>query len=384
MLVSVKINNCLIYNSETEFSMQANRHYKRFPNNVASFEELGVLKTAVIFGPNNAGKTNFVNILSMIKRIFLNQDAHISKNLFNPNPLCELTVSFIEKDAEYLFSAKYDAEKREYLYERFAQVHRDRYGNRKETTMLLRDSLAESYICENAELEAVMKVAAKNNLFMYLIDTSKFSKLHEIKEILTGFAGRIDIVDMNNIPIKKTIDMLKLSNQKQEKIKHFILNADISLEDFHYAGEDELKLQLSDEKHDMERKPQENALSAAAPLMEAAVVGLNMPDSYYIDLQNHYQHMKDLFTGGLKDLGFTFTDPQGAYYVMMDISKWKKKDETDVQFCERLAAEVGVGAVPGSSFFREEVNHLIRLHFAREEKTIDEALSRLAKLKDLL
>ena len=79
MLVSVKINNCLIYNSETEFSMQANRHYKRFPNNVATFEELGVLKTAVIFGPNNAGKTNFVNILSMIKRIFLNQDAHISK-----------------------------------------------------------------------------------------------------------------------------------------------------------------------------------------------------------------------------------------------------------------------------------------------------------------
>ena len=153
MLVSVKINNCLICNSETEFSMQANRHYKRFPNNVASFKELGVLKTAVIFGPNNAGKTNFVNILAMIKRIFLNQDAHISKNLFNPNPLCELTVSFIEKGAEY-------------LYERFAQVHRDRYGNRKETTMLLRDSLAESYICENAELEAVMKVAAKNNLFM--------------------------------------------------------------------------------------------------------------------------------------------------------------------------------------------------------------------------
>ncbi len=111
MLVSVKINNCLIYNSETEFSMQANRHYKRFPNNVASFKELGVLKTAVIFGPNNAGKTNFVNILAMIKRIFLNQDAHISKNLFNPNPLCELTVSFIEKGAEYLFSAKYDAEK---------------------------------------------------------------------------------------------------------------------------------------------------------------------------------------------------------------------------------------------------------------------------------
>ena len=121
-------------------------------------------------------------------------------------------------------------------------------------------------------------------------------------------------------------------------------------------------------------------VGAAAPLMEAAVVGLNMPDSYYIDLQNHYQHMKDLFTGGLKDLGFTFTDPQGAYYVMMDISKCKKKDETDVQFCERLAAEVGVGAVPGSSFFREDVNHLIRFHFAKQDETLKSALERLAEL----
>ena len=122
-------------------------------------------------------------------------------------------------------------------------------------------------------------------------------------------------------------------------------------------------------------------VGAAAPLMETAVVGLNMPDSYYVDLQNHYQHMKDLFTGGLKDLGFTFTDPQGAYYVMMDISKWKKKEETDVQFCEWMAAEVGVGAVPGSSFFREDVNHLIRFHFAKQDETLQGALDRLANLE---
>ena len=122
-------------------------------------------------------------------------------------------------------------------------------------------------------------------------------------------------------------------------------------------------------------------VGAAAPLMEAAVVGLNMPDSYYVDLQNHYQHMKALFTGGLKDLGFAFTDPQGAYYVMMDINKWKKKEETDVQFCEWLAAEVGVGAVPGSSFFREDVNHLIRFHFAKQDETLQGALDRLANLE---
>lgn len=268
MLVGVKINNCLIYNSETEFSMRANRHYKRFPNNVASFEDLGVLKSAIIFGPNNAGKTNFVNIIAMIKRIFLNEDAHISKNLFTDDALCELTVSFVEKGGEYIFEAKYDADRREYLYERFAQVQRDKYGNKKEKDMLIRDSMTENYYCENAELEAAMKIATKKNLFIYLIDTERFEKVHHIKELISGFAGRIDVVDMNNIPIKKTIDMMKLSDRKQEKIRNFILNADISLEDFRYAGDDEVKIQLSEVKGEMDRKPQENSLSSSAPLME--------------------------------------------------------------------------------------------------------------------
>lgn len=121
-------------------------------------------------------------------------------------------------------------------------------------------------------------------------------------------------------------------------------------------------------------------VGAAAPLMEAAVAGLTMPDSYYQELQAHYLHMKQLFTGGLKDLGFEFTDPQGAYYVMVDISRWLKKGETDLEFCERLARDIGVGAVPGSSFFKEDVNHLIRFHFAKQDETLLEALDRLSKL----
>ena len=121
-------------------------------------------------------------------------------------------------------------------------------------------------------------------------------------------------------------------------------------------------------------------VGAAAPLMEAAVVGLEMPDSYYQGLQAHYSHMKQLFTGGLKDLGFEFTDPQGAYYVMVDISKWLKKGETDLEFCERLARDIGVGAVPGSGFFKEDVNHLIRFHFAKQDETLLGALDRLSKL----
>ena len=121
-------------------------------------------------------------------------------------------------------------------------------------------------------------------------------------------------------------------------------------------------------------------VGAAAPLMEAAVTGLLFEDDYYQGLQAHYTHMRDLFVGGLKELGFTITEPQGAYYVLMDVSEFGVKD--DVAFCEWMAEYVGVAAVPGSSFFREDVHHLIRFHFAKKDETLKEALDRLACLKE--
>ncbi len=120
-------------------------------------------------------------------------------------------------------------------------------------------------------------------------------------------------------------------------------------------------------------------VGAAAPLMEAAVVGLNFPDSYYQELQRHYTHMRALFTKGLEQIGLPFTKPQGAYYVMVDISEFGY--ESDVQFCEDLARKVGVGAVPGSSFFREPENRYIRFHFAKQDATLQGALDRLADIR---
>ena len=120
-------------------------------------------------------------------------------------------------------------------------------------------------------------------------------------------------------------------------------------------------------------------VGAAAPLMEAAVVGLNFPDTYYEELQQHYTHMRTMFTEGLEQIGLPFTKPQGAYYVMVDISEFGY--ESDVQFCEDLARKVGVGAVPGSSFFREPENRYIRFHFAKQDATLQGALDRLADIR---
>ena len=121
-------------------------------------------------------------------------------------------------------------------------------------------------------------------------------------------------------------------------------------------------------------------VGAAAPLMEAATVGLCSPDSYYEELRNHYTHMRDLFCNGLREFGLRFTEPQGAYYVLLDVSEYGVKD--DLRFCEWLAEHVGVGAVPGSCFFREDVRHLIRFHFAKKDETLMAALDRLSELDD--
>ncbi|MDR1131364.1 MAG: aminotransferase class I/II-fold pyridoxal phosphate-dependent enzyme [Oscillospiraceae bacterium] len=120
-------------------------------------------------------------------------------------------------------------------------------------------------------------------------------------------------------------------------------------------------------------------VGAAAPLQEAAAAGLRFPRSYYDGLLETYTAKRDLFLNGLRQIGLPFTEPQAAYYVMLDISEFGY--ENDLDFCEKLAEKVGVGAVPGSSFFREPVNHLIRLHFAKTEATLTEALDRLQGIR---
>ena len=120
-------------------------------------------------------------------------------------------------------------------------------------------------------------------------------------------------------------------------------------------------------------------VGAAAPLQEAVIPGLQFGQDYYEDLAAKYTHKKELLLKGLDDLRIPHNRPEGAYYVLLDISEFGY--DSDLQFCEDLAREVGVGAVPGSSFFREPVNHLVRLHFAKRDETLYDALNRLELLR---
>jgi len=121
-------------------------------------------------------------------------------------------------------------------------------------------------------------------------------------------------------------------------------------------------------------------VGAAAPLQEAAVAGLLLPDSYYHSLKESYTRKRDIFLDILDRAELKYTRPQGAYYVMVDISEFKA--ESDVEFSEWMAEHVGVAPVPGSGFFREDIKHLIRFHFAKKEETLIAAGEKLLLLRE--
>lgn len=128
-------------------------------------------------------------------------------------------------------------------------------------------------------------------------------------------------------------------------------------------------------------------VGAPSPLQEAAVTALGFGDDYYEELQETYTRKREYMLQGLDRIGLAHNIPQGTYFVMIDIQEFLDLPQfqgyADLEFCEWMIRNIGVAAVPGSSFFKEEVNHLIRIHFARSEETIDESLRRLAKLVDL-
>ena len=123
-------------------------------------------------------------------------------------------------------------------------------------------------------------------------------------------------------------------------------------------------------------------VGAAAPLQEAAVTGLKFGDDYYHDLQVKYTSKRDLFLRGLETIGLKHTVPEGAYYILIDISEFGY--DSDLEFAEALARDVGVGSVPGSSFFKEKENRYVRLHFAKKDETLNEALNRLSDIRNKL
>ena len=254
MIIELSVKNCYAFEDTIIFSMKADMRNKKFGANVHKENNFNILKTAGIYGPNNSGKTCLIKCIRAIKEVLLNRKSDLMPNIFTNNNVCELGVIFMVSGRKFSYKFKYDAVKEEYIYESFSEVFKDKYGNEKEENWLEKDTVKEIFTSVDQDLQAMIPMISNNNLLYYLIDTNKFEKLSEIKNILIGFAEKIDVINMNNIPMEHTIELMKNKNKLQQKIVEFIK----------YVDMDKIKL----ESVEYEKKPEEKVLEVLDNIMD--------------------------------------------------------------------------------------------------------------------
>ena len=264
MLIELRAKNCFSFSDEIQFSTKADMRNKKFSSNVHTENNFNILKTVGIYGPNNAGKTCLIKCIRSAKNILLNQKPRIMPNIFQESTICQLGITFLEEGREFSYDFWYDDKKEEYPYEKFAEITKDQYGNEKETVWLLKDIINGNCQYGDEDLLKMMPLISQSNLLFYLVDSSKFRQLAEMKRIVTKFASRIDIVNMNNIPLKRTINLMKNQNDLQRKVVEFIKNSDLYMDDFEYVDMDKIRIKMDSD----EEKPEEKALDIPEQIMD--------------------------------------------------------------------------------------------------------------------
>ena len=264
MIIEVRAKNCYAFRDEITFSMKADMRSKKFSSNVHKENKFNILKTVGIYGPNNAGKTCLIKCIRAIRGILLDEENELMTNIFTGNSVCELGMTFMSTGRKFAYDFKYDVQNKEYIYEKFSEIKKDEYDNEKEVCWLKKDSLSGEYKCIDENLQGMFSVISKNNLLYNLIDVSKFEKMAEMKSHLIGLAKKIEVVNMNNIPMKHTIELMKNKNSLQNKIVAFIKNADLYLDNFEYVEMDNIETEFEGSND----KPEEEVLDVVENLMD--------------------------------------------------------------------------------------------------------------------
>lgn len=240
MILSVRVNNFLVYSNEVELSLKADMHIKKFSDNVYSNNYFNVLKSLCIYGANNSGKTCMIRAINSIKNVLLGLAAEVPVNIFTDDTACYFGISFMENNRAFAYDFKYDSlvennYKRGFTYECLKELFIDKYGNSSEKELFTRDVDKNIYFAEDKELSKVLGLVSSDNILIYTINTNKYPFVEEYKKILREFAVKIDILDMNNIPLEKTIQVLKNNEKIKDKTVELIKLADLDIDDFKYS-----------------------------------------------------------------------------------------------------------------------------------------------------
>lgn len=227
MINKIYIENYSTFENKIELDLQADNRFKLFPDNILNSK---VLKSVVIYGPNNTGKTAFINGMKVIKNILQNKSRLVAPNVFSKKDISKFGIVFISnnKTYKYEFWGKMDDC---IVYEYFCEIK-----NEREELIILKDTIQKKYKCskKNKVLETAIQNSSSNNIVIYTLNTDNFSDLKNMKTILLDIASRIEIISMDDLTLDKTIDLLKNKDNIAPKVVNFIRNADLFLDDYSY------------------------------------------------------------------------------------------------------------------------------------------------------
>lgn len=239
MIIKIRVENYAVYSDQVELSLEADMRNKKLAFNVFEYQNINILKSIGIYGANNVGKTWLLNAINSIKAIILNIPTIINSNIFSNNLISTLGVTFLHDDTIYAYDFKYNVKTREVVKEEFARVEKDKYGNEKSISLLVKDSINKIYYCVDKNFENALSMAANTSSIIYMLKLDNFPEVKKYADILINLANKIDVVYPNNIPLDKTIEILKNKNDIQTKVIEFIKNADVDLDGIKYIDEKE-------------------------------------------------------------------------------------------------------------------------------------------------
>ncbi len=242
MILSVKVDNFLVFGGQAQLSLIADMRIKKFYSNVHTQGAYNVLKSACIYGGNNVGKTCMLRAVSTIKAVLSDSDCAMPVNIFTGKTACSLGVSFLSGGRAYSYEFTYDAaddgsgHDRGFVFERFAELTADRHGNMSEREIFVRDVLGGRYFFDgDAEISNLLSLVSLSNILIYTVNDKRYPAVAECKSVLTAFARSIEVLDMNNIPIDKTVSVLKNNLSIRERTVELIKLADLDIDDYIYS-----------------------------------------------------------------------------------------------------------------------------------------------------
>ncbi len=243
MILEIRAENFFAFSGKIEISANADMRIKRFASNTVREAGYDIVKALAIYGSNNVGKTFALRILEFITGILQHKPAPANINIFSKDDTCRLGVSFTFKGEAYSYDIHYripSAPNRNgtFVYERFSKLITDSYGNECDREIFVRDAVNKRYgFTGNAELSDLLESVSNDNILIYTANSEKYPELEKCKSILTGFAENILIIDMNNVPISLTLEIIKRgkSDPRYDMTVELIKTADLEIEDFKFV-----------------------------------------------------------------------------------------------------------------------------------------------------